>query len=390
MTGIELLHRIGDVDPDLVREAELALARKGGKVFRRRIVAAIAAACLILLSGVGVLFGFLSKNNVPVPSGCLMVGSPINFHSPDYFSNINEHSIVKALDAWSNGEADGDPTIRITGNTTMRFGIEFVVTFDAAIAPGIPEEERALIASFIGWLQSTDIALHYECFQPAFFKKEVLDWIERIGCTYEELLENGNRVFGTALPFDTAVLSFRVMGYNADESDPEVQNQRSTLERMLEEVGLDAEKIERFLIFTLADEPVATYDGVFRTDPTDPEIPDRSTRYLYQYDGVWYFDNRACSESLLEMAKPNRIDYFLKTKEKEGDVVWVNGSYCRVTTDSESYVLHVNDPSMLAEISAGDRIGFAFYSEFAVEDCTLLIEERDLVTVANASLIEKR
>ena len=319
-----------------------------------------------------------------------MVGSPINLRSPDYYSNINEHSIVKELDAWSDGGTDGDPTIRITGSGTMRFGIEFVVTFDADVAPGIPEEERALIAAFIGWTQSPDYERMAECYQHEFVQAVIFDKFERIGCSYEDLLQTSQEILESGLPFDNAVVTFRVMDYRSDETDPETQQSRSFLELDLEEFGLDPGKIERYFRFTLADEPVVAYDGVFRTDPTDPEIPDRTNISVYRYDGVWYFDPRTFSDDLLDLANPRYKDGYLATSDGEGDVVWVNGSYCRVTTGAEDMVLHVNDPAMLAGIAAGDRIDFSYYANFTVEDCTLLIEEHDLVSVSNASLIEKR
>ena len=389
MNGTELLIRIGDLDPDLIAEAEGALSKRGGRLRRRRFVALVTAACLVLLCGVGVAFGFLHRTNVVVPSGCLTVGSPINPFSHDYYSRVNENSIVKALEAWSEVD-EGNPTIRIEGNSTLRFGIEFVVTFDSAVAPAIPEEERALIAAFIGWMQSPDFERQYECFQPEFVQSRVLDKIERIGSTYEELLQNAAMIYEAVLPFDNAEATFRVMGYRSEETDPEVQMYRSFLERDLTDLGLDPAKIEKFFCFTLADEPVATYDGVFRTDPTDPEIPDRSEISVYRYEGVWYYDPRKCSDSLLDLANPKYTNYYLGTEESEGVVAWVNGSYCRVTTDGGDALLHVNDPSLLSGIAAGDRIGFAFYSEMGGANCTLLIEERDRVPLFNAASIEKR
>ena len=389
MTGTELLERIGYVDPDLIQEAERALSKKGKGMLRRQIIAAITAACLILLAGVGAAFGLLSRTNVTAPSGCLMIGSPINSRSPNYYSKVNQHSSVKALEAWSKNGADGDPTIRISGSGTLRFGIEFVVTFDSAIASDIPEEERALIAAFIGWTQSPDYERTYECYQQEFVQKEVLDKIERSGGDYEEMLQIAANIYETTLPFDSTEVVFRVMGYASDESDSAVQRNRSFLERDLTDIGLDPAKIERFLCFTLADEPVMTYDGVLRTDPSDPVIPDRSQRYLYRYDGIWYYDNRTLSDSLLDLTLSNYTNQYFSTAEREGDVVWVNGSYCRVATGTEDVVLHVNAPSLLAGIAAGDRIGYTYFTNVAIEG-TLLIEECDQVTVTNASVIEKR
>ena len=387
--GMELLDRIGEVDPDLIAEAESAFSRRGGRLRRRRFVALVTAACLVLLCGIGAALGLRQRTNVVVPSGCLTVGSPINSDSPDYYSRVNEYSIVKKLHAWAEDEAEKDPGITISGNGTTRIGLEFNVTFDAVIASAIPEEERALISAFIGWTQSIDYERQYECYQHEFVQSAVFDKIERSGYTYEELLQNAATIYETVLPFDNVTLTFRVMDYRSDENDPEVGRYRSSLERMLADAGLNPEGIESFFYFILADEPTATYDGVFRTDPTDPEIPDRSSILVYRYDGVWYYDPRNLSDSLLDLADPRNTDYFFAKSDSEGDVVWVNGSYCRVTTDEGDAVLHVNDPSMLSGIRAGDRIGFAYYSGVAANG-VLLIEERDRVTVANAATIERR
>ena len=118
-------------------------------------------------------------------------------------------------------------------------------------------------------------------------------------------------------------------------------------------------------------------------------IPDRSQLYLYRYDGIWYYDNRTLSDSLLDLTLSNYTNQYFSTAEREGDVVWVNGSYCRVATGTEDVVLHVNAPSLLAGIAAGDRIGYTYFTNVAIEG-TLLIEECDQVTVTNASVIEKR
>ena len=146
------------------------------------------------------------------------------------------------------------------------------------------------------------------------------------------------------------------------------------------DLGLDPEKVERAILFTVATEPAAEIDGIFRIAGSED---DEETTFVYLYDGKWYLDPRNLNDDLLDLGMSDRDD-LPETATETGTVRWVNGDHFRMGDT----VFRVTDPSVLDGIEAGDSVRVVRY-RYAEMKAELLIEERDTVEIANAVSVEK-
>ena len=298
---------------------------------------------------------------------------------------LTEAGLLNGEEKNPTGSSDDPFVYRDWGG--KRSGITYEVYFDDGVIESVPNEDLAIVAEMIARSNSFDFAEQYTAFQKEYVQKVILDKIERTGGDYEEMVKKARDVMLSVLPFDSATLSLRVLAVVTDETDPAYLREREFLERDLERNGLDPAGIERFLYVKVADEESATFDGMFRVDPTDPVNPDYSDRWVYRYGGTWYFDPRRLSDTLLDMAAD--LDAYSETGDGEGEVVWVRGSYCRVAIGTQEFVLYVRDRSLLSGVAKGDRIEFTCLVNLYLY-ATLTVEECDEVIVLNTVSITKK
>ena len=252
--------------------------------------------------------------------------------------------------------------------------------FQSALDAVTPDE-RALIAAAVA---ETDIVGipdgTYPMFHPEHVKQVILDQIERHGTTLEAVVARAREYMVAALPASRMALTFRVTGCITDQDDRRVKEELGFLGRKLTDLGLDPEKVERAILFTVATEPAAEIDGIFRIAGSEE---DEETTFVYLYDGKWYLDPRNLNDDLLDLGMSDRDD-LQETATETGTVRWVNGDHFRVGDT----VFRVTDPSVLDGIEAGNSVRVVRY-RYAEMKAELLIEERDTVRVMNAVSVEK-
>ena len=253
--------------------------------------------------------------------------------------------------------------------------------FVPAAFDAVTPDERALIAAavaetdFVGLPDGT-----YPMFHPEQVKKEILDKIERRGTTLEAVVARAREYWVAAIPASRMELTVRVTGCITDQDDRLVKEELGFLGRTLTDLGLDPEKVERAIGFTLAWEPEIEFDGIFRI--SGGEDGDEMT-FVYQYNGKWYLDPRNLDDDLLDVGMVDRFD-LLETVTETGTVRWVNGDHFRVGDT----VFRVTDPTALDGIEPGDSVSVERY-RYAELKAELQIEERDTVTALNAVSVEK-
>lgn len=252
--------------------------------------------------------------------------------------------------------------------------------FQAALDAVTPDE-RALIAAAVA---ETDIVGipdgTYPMFHPEHVKQVILDQIERHGTTLEAVVARAREYMVAALPASRMALTFRVTGCITDQDDRRVKEELGFLGRTLTDLGLDPDKVERVILFTVATEPSAEIDGIFRIAGSED---DEETTFVYLYDGKWYLDPRNLNDDLLDFGMSDRDD-LSETATETGTVRWVNGDHFRMGDT----VFRVTDPSVLDGIEAGDSVRVARCRDVWMR-VELLIEERDTVEIANAVSVEK-
>ena len=252
--------------------------------------------------------------------------------------------------------------------------------FQAALDAVTPDE-RALIAAAVA---ETDIVGipdgTYPMFHPEHVKQVILDQIERHGTTLEAVVARAREYMVAALPASKLTLTVRVTGCITDQDDRRVKEELGFLGRTLTDLGLDPEKVERAILFTVAWEPAAEIDGIFRIAGSEVDV---ETTFVYLYDGKWYLDPRNLNDDLLDLGMSDRDD-LPGTVTETGTVRWVNGDHFRMGDT----VFRVTDPSVLDGIKAGDSVRVARYGDVWMR-AELLIEERDTVEIANAVSVEK-
>ena len=253
--------------------------------------------------------------------------------------------------------------------------------FDPAAFDAVTPDERALIAAAVA---ETDIVGipdgTYPMFHPEQVKKEILDQIERHGTTLEAVVARAREYMVAALPASRTELTVRVTGCITDQDDRRVKEELGFLGRKLTDLGLDPEKVERAILFTVAWEPEIEFDGIFRIAGAED---DEETTFVYLYDGKWYLDPRNLNDDLLDLGMSDRDD-LPETATETGTVRWVNGDHFRMGDT----VFRVTDPSVLDGIEPGDSVRVVYYRDLWAE-AELLIEERDTVEIANAVSVEK-
>lgn len=264
-----------------------------------------------------------------------------------------------------------EPTCTVLVRTAF-----FQTAFDA-----VTPDERAMIAAAVA---ETDIVGipdgTYPMFHPEHVKQVILDQIERHGTTLEAVVARAREYMVAALPASRMELTFRVTGCITDQDDRRVKEELGFLGRTLTDLGLDPEKVERAILFTVATEPSAEIDGIFRIAGSED---DEETTFVYLYDGKWYLDPRNLDDDLLDVGMSDRDD-LLETETETGTVRWVNGDHFRVG----GTVFRVTDPSVLDGIEAGDSVRVVRCRDVWMR-AELLIEERDTVKIANAVSVEK-
>ena len=264
-----------------------------------------------------------------------------------------------------------EPTCTVLVRTAF-----FQTAFDA-----VTPDERAMIAAAVA---ETDIVGipdgTYPMFHPEHVKQVILDQIERHGTTLEAVVARAREYMVAALPASRMALTVRVTGCITDQDDRRVKEELGFLGRTLTDLGLDPEKVERAILFTVATEPSAEIDGIFRIAGSED---DEETTFVYLYDGKWYLDPRNLNDDLLDFGMSDRDD-LLETETETGTVRWVNGDHFRMGDT----VFRVTDPSVLDGIEAGDSVRVARYGDVWMR-AELLIEERDTVKIANAVSVEK-
>ena len=252
--------------------------------------------------------------------------------------------------------------------------------FQSALDAVTPDE-RALIAAAVA---ETDIVGipdgTYPMFHPEHVKQVILDQIERHGTTLEAVVARAREYWVAVIPASRMELTFRVTGCITDQDDRRVKEELGFLGRTLTDLGLDPEKVERAILFTVATEPAAEIDGIFRIAGSED---DEETTFVYLYDGKWYLDPRNLDDDLLDVGMSDRDD-LQETATETGTVRWVNGDHFRMGDT----VFRVTDPSVLDGIEAGDSVRVARYGDVWMR-AELLIEERDTVKIANAVSVEK-
>ena len=253
--------------------------------------------------------------------------------------------------------------------------------FDPAAFDAVTPDERALIAAAVA---ETDIVGipdgTYPMFHPEHVKQVILDQIERHGTTLEAVVARAREYWVAVIPASRMELIFRVTGCITDQDDRRVKEELGFLGRTLTDLGLDPEKVERAILFTVATEPAAEIDGIFRIAGSED---DEETTFVYLYDGKWYLDPRNLDDDLLDVGMSDRDD-LQETATETGTVRWVNGDHFRMGDT----VFRVTDPSVLDGIEAGDSVRVARYGDVWMR-AELLIEERDTVKIANAVSVEK-
>lgn len=264
-----------------------------------------------------------------------------------------------------------EPTCTVLVRTAF-----FQAAFDA-----VTPDERALIAEAVA---ETDIVGipdgTYPMFHPEHVKQVIMDKIERHGTTLEAVVARAREYMVAALPASRMELTFRVTGCITDQDDRRVKEELGFLGRTLTDLGLDPEKVERAILFTVALEPAVEIDGIFRIAGSED---DEETTFVYLYDGKWYLDPHNLNDDLLDLGMSDRDD-LPETATETGTVRWVNGDHFRMGDT----VFRVTDPSILDGIEAGDSVRVVRYSDVWMR-AELLIEERDTVRVANAVSVEK-
>ena len=252
--------------------------------------------------------------------------------------------------------------------------------FQSALDAVTPDE-RALIAAAVA---ETDIVGipdgTYPMFHPEHVKQVILDQIERHGTTLEAVVARAREYWVAVIPASRMELTFRVTGCITDQDDRRVKEELGFLGRTLTDLGLDPEKVERAILFTVATEPAAEIDGIFRIAGSED---DEETTFVYLYDGKWYLDPRNLDDDLLDVGMSDRDD-LQETATETGTVRWVNGDHFRMGDT----VFRVTDPSVLDGIEAGDSVRVVRYGDVWMR-AELLIEERDTVKIANAVSVEK-
>ena len=252
--------------------------------------------------------------------------------------------------------------------------------FQSALDAVTPDE-RALIAAAVA---ETDIVGipdgTYPMFHPEHVKQVILDQIERHGTTLEAVVARAREYWVAVIPASRMELTFRVTGCITDQDDRRVKEELGFLGRTLTDLGLDPEKVERAILFTVATEPAAEIDGIFRIAGSED---DEETTFVYLYDGKWYLDPRNLDDDLLDVGMSDRDD-LQETATETGTVRWVNGDHFRMGDT----VFRVTDPSVLDGIEAGDSVRVVRYRDVWMR-AELLIEERDTVRVMNAVSVEK-
>ena len=258
----------------------------------------------------------------------------------------------------------------------------FVKTvFDPAAFDAVTPDERALIAAAVA--ETNIVGLPdgtYPMFHPEHVKQVILDQIERHGTTLEAVVARAREYMVAAIPASRMELTVRVTECITDQDDRRVKEELGFLGRTLTDLGLDPEKVERAILFTVACNPSADLDGIFRITGSEVDV---ETTFVYLYEGKWYLDPRNLDDDLLDVGMSDRID-LLETVTETGTVRWVNGDHFRVGDT----VFRVTDPTALDGIEAGDSVRVERY-RYAEMKAELLIEERDTVTALNAVSVEK-
>ena len=255
------------------------------------------------------------------------------------------------------------------------------VGFVSAAFDAVTPDERALIAEAVAETEIVGLPDGtYPMFHPEHVKQVILDKIERRGTTLEAVVARAREYMVAALPASRMELTFRVTGCITDQDDRRVKEELGFLGRTLTDLGLDPEKVERAILFTVALEPAAEIDGIFRIAGSEVDV---ETTFVYLYEGKWYLDPRNLDDDLLDVGMSDRID-LSETVTETGTVRWVNGDHFRVG----DAVFRVTDPSILDGIKAGDSVRVVRY-RYAELKAELLIEERDTVEIANAVSVEK-
>ena len=392
-----MLARIGDVDPDLIAEAGESITTEERKPRRWQKITAITAACLALCIAVG---GIVHSRHLfsheAGAQGLLRVGSFVP-SSDQYRTNVSEFSRISALYSWYPGSEE-DPTIEIEALTTTRLKLYLSVSFDREIADKIPEEERAMIASLLGWgtiSNGFDLSVASRVFQPEFVEKGIKSEMPRRlrdDVTVEQAIEKANAFVDSHYPCDTIAVKCRVLNYYANEEEGgEMWRLVShSFNADLAAVGLDETKVDGFFViitpeisYSLANEILKNY----RWDPSNREdYADAEPIYIYRYDGVWYLYPKAFG--------PLLVDHTFDESHQEqisfrGVVKWVQGSYFRLehkkveggilTERDIEKIFYVSDPEILSQIKEGETVEFLCFHDSW--QAYLTIEEEDYVWV---------
>lgn len=156
---------------------------------------------------------------------------------------------------------------------------------------------------WISSMVSFDYESHFPLFQPEFVKSEFLARLSGKNLSYEQAIDRINQAIRASMCFK----EIRVTFTPGTVQEEDVASFRANEEDVFSCVGLDVQKVDRLITYTV-DDLQATVDGAFQVDPEDLKYSFSSVQ-MYRYDGAWYIvQNEMEDDASVDLAQADPDD----------------------------------------------------------------------------------
>ena len=281
--------------------------------------------------------------------------APVTHYSPEEWT----WNVVSAQNGW----VEKDLTVDLSGQATDVLHYTYTATVDtyqgteteieAFYGQALSSDDELVLdlyAQYCMSLYTMDYGSHFLLFHPDIVKLRFTSEVEPY--SYEYALGRINALMLYMRPYDTVSLDASLLE-NRLLDGSELSEYLADKQSALAKAGLDTAEITAVRAFTV--EGTVTVENRFTAD----EWGYGSEFYCYEYNGVWYLDDRSLDDDLcIDFALSEIIEGqdYLKPTIYIGTVTAIEEGYIRLdndylfTTDDVAYLIETNG------ISVGDQV----------------------------------